>query len=237
MSEIKILHLYSRLLSLYGEYGNIAILDKVLTHNGHSVTIDRMEYLPDNLGDYDLVYTGAGTEGDIVAAAQRLQSKNIADYLEKGGIWLATGNSMALLGKSIEYDGAVFEGLGALDFATAMSRERRWLGDALTTADNIFGKAIIGYVNTSSVYKGIENGLFTFALGTDLGNDKQSATDGIIEGGIIATQLTGPLLVKNPAVLQYMYQRLTGEALQIADNDPLNLAYDNALRQLSARLG
>ena len=81
------------------------------------------------------------------------------------------------------------------------------------------------------------NGLFTFALGADLGNDKQSAADGIIEGGIIATQLTGPLLVKNPAVLEYVYQRLTGEALQIADNNPLNLAYDNALRQLSARLG
>lgn len=237
MSEFKILHLYSRLLSLYGEYGNIAILDKVLTDNGHSVTLERMESLPDNLGDYDLVYTGAGTEGDIVAAAQRLQGKNIADYLEKGGIWLATGNSMALLGKSIEYDGAVFEGLGALDFGTAMSREKRWLGDALTTADNIFGKVIIGYVNTSSVYKSIENGLFTFALGADLGNDKQSADDGIIEGGIIATQLTGPLLVKNPAVLEYVYQMLTGEALQIADNDPLNLAYDNALRQLSARLG
>ena len=34
MKEIKILHLYSRLLSLYGEYGNADYLAKVLTDNG-----------------------------------------------------------------------------------------------------------------------------------------------------------------------------------------------------------
>ena len=43
MSEIKILHLFSRLLSLYGEYGNIAILEKTLTDKGHSVTVERLE--------------------------------------------------------------------------------------------------------------------------------------------------------------------------------------------------
>ena len=223
MSEIKILHLFSRLLSLYGEYGNIAILEKTLTDKGHSVTVERTESLPQDLSGYNLVYTGAGTEDDIIAAAQRLGDSG-RDYLAKGGLWLATGNSVALLGGEIEYNGRVEKGLGALDFTTAMSRE------------NLFSTQIIGYVNTSSVYEGIECPLFELSLGNDLGNDKKSGADGIFKDGIIATQLTGPLLVKNPAVLGYVYEKLTGEALEIDENNPIRLAYNNALAQLTKRI-
>ena len=237
MSEIKILHLFSRLLSLYGEYGNIAILEKILTDNGHSVTVDRMETLPDDLSGYNLVYTGAGTEGDIIAAAQKTGDCQIAcNYIAKGGLWLATGNSMALLGEKIEYNGAVVDGLGVLDFTTAMSREKRWLGDVLTTAENPFDAQVIGYVNTSSVYEGTHYPLFELSLGNNLGNDKEGATDGIFKDGIITTQLTGPLLVKNPAVLGFLYEKLTGEVLELDEGDPIKLAYNNALAQLSKRI-
>lgn len=235
MSEIKILHLFSRLLSLYGEYGNIAILEKTLTDKGHSVTVERLEKMPQDLSGYNLVYTGAGTEDDIIAAAQRLGDSG-RDYLANGGLWLATGNSVALLGGEIEYNGRVEKGLGALDFTTAMSREKRWLGDVLTTAENPFGAQIIGYVNTSSVYEGIECPLFELSLGNDLGNDKKSGADGIFKDGIIATQLTGPLLVKNPAVLGFFYEKLTGETLEIDENSPIRLAYNNALAQLTKRI-
>jgi len=235
MSEIKILHLFSRMLSLYGEYGNIAILEKTLTDNGHSVTVDRMETLPDDLSGYNLVYTGAGTEDDIIAAAKRL-GDGARDYIAKGGLWLATGNSMALLGGEIEYNGTVEKGLGVLDFTTAMSREKRWLGDVLTTAENPFATQVIGYINTSSVYEGIERSLFELSLGNDLGNDKKSSADGIFKDGIIATQLTGPLLVKNPAVLGFFYEKLTGETLEIDENNPIRLAYNNALAQLTKRI-
>lgn len=237
MSEIKILHLYSRLLSLYGEYGNVAVLAKILTDKGHTVTVDCLETLPEDLRGCSLVYTGAGTEQDVVAAAQRIKGESVADYLANGGLWLATGNSMALLGQKIQWGDTAVEGLGLADFKTEMVAQKRWLGDALTTADNPFGAPIIGYINTSSVYSGVDSSLFTLALGKDLGNDKQGAADGYTQGGIIATQLTGPLLVKNPAVLAYVYERLTGQTLQIDDTDPMALAYSNAYKQLAARLG
>ena len=235
MSEIKILHLFSRLLSLYGEYGNIAILEKTLTDKGYSVTVDRMESIPDDLSGYNLVYTGAGTESDIMTAAQKL-GDSPRDYIANGGLWLATGNSAALLGGKIEYNGAVVDGLGVLDFNTAMSREKRWLGDVLTTSENPFGAQVIGYVNSSSVYEGIQCPLFELSLGNDLGNDKESGADGIFKDGIIATQLTGPLLVKNPAVLGFFYEKLTGAPLELDENDPIKLAYNNALAQLTKRI-
>ena len=43
MKEIKILHLFPRLLSLYGEYGNVAVLEKFLKEAGHSVTVTGWE--------------------------------------------------------------------------------------------------------------------------------------------------------------------------------------------------
>ncbi len=235
MSEIKILHLYSRLLSLYGEYGNLALLKKMLTEGGHSVTVDCAEALPSDLSEYNMIYTGAGTEGDIMAAACQLNAA-AADYLQKGGFWLATGNSMALLGNEIEYDGKVAKGLGAVELSTSMSREKRWLGDVVTADDNLFGQPIIGYVNTSSVYTCNEPPLFTFRLGNKLGNDKKSAADGILTDVVMATQLTGPLLVKNPVVLAFIYKKLTGEVLVLSENNPIKSAYDNALSQLSARM-
>jgi len=95
---------------------------------------------------------------------------------------------------------------------------------------------VIGYINTSSVYEGIERSLFELSLGNDLGNDKKSSADGIFKDGIIATQLTGPLLVKNPAVLGFFYEKLTGETLEIDENNPIRLAYNNALAQLTKRI-
>ncbi len=236
MSQIKILHLFSRLLSLYGEYGNLALLEKVLTQNGHSVTVERAEALPSNLSDYNMIYTGAGTEGDIMAAAQRLSAGAALDYINQGGFWLATGNSMALLGGNIEYCGTTAPGIGAVDMQTVMSREKRWLGDVVTEGENIFGRPVIGYVNTSSVYTCTQAPLFTFKLGDKLGNDKQNGADGFFTNEIFATQLTGPLLVKNPAALAYVYKRLTGEQLALDAADPITLAYENAFKQLSARI-
>ena len=67
-------------------------------------------------------------------------------------------------------------------------------------------------------------------------NDKNSAFDGIVSKGVVATQLTGPLLVKNPAVLAYYYEKLTGEALDLSEDNPIRLAYNNALAQLTKRI-
>ena len=39
--EVKILHLYSDIMNLYGEYGNIKILEKHLKDQGFEVIIDR----------------------------------------------------------------------------------------------------------------------------------------------------------------------------------------------------
>ena len=63
MNNIRILHLFPKLLSLYGEYGNVVILKKALSDAGYS--IDMTEYeneFPETFSEFDFIYVGSGTE-------------------------------------------------------------------------------------------------------------------------------------------------------------------------------
>ncbi len=61
--EVKILHLYYDIMNLYGEYGNIKILEKHLQDQGFEVTVDRKTIGDEkNLSQYDFIYMGCGTE-------------------------------------------------------------------------------------------------------------------------------------------------------------------------------
>ena len=72
MKEIKILHLFPRLLSLYGEYGNVAVLEKFLKEAGHSVTVTGWEKGELDLSGFVFIYVGSGTEDNLLEAVKRL---------------------------------------------------------------------------------------------------------------------------------------------------------------------
>ena len=161
MKEIKILHLFPKLLSLYGEYGNLLVLKTTLENHGYAVKIDPYEDGALTLEGYDLVYVGTGTEDNLMEAVRRLMphSEKIAASIYGGTQWLATGNAMTLFGAEITRFGAVSKALGCFDYTTELQEERRYLGDVLTETE--FGSPLVGFINTSSVYKGISSPLLT----------------------------------------------------------------------------
>ena len=61
--EVKLLHLYYDIMNLYGEYGNIKILEQHLKDQGFDVTVDRRTINEKkNFNQYDFIYMGCGTE-------------------------------------------------------------------------------------------------------------------------------------------------------------------------------
>ena len=61
--ELKILHFYPDLMSLYGSSANVSILKRTLEEMGNTVTVERVELGGDaDLTHADFVYMGAGTE-------------------------------------------------------------------------------------------------------------------------------------------------------------------------------
>ena len=225
MKEIKILHLFPRLLSLYGEYGNIAVLRSALEEKDCTVTVTECEDSNAQFENYDFIYVGSGTEDNLAIALQRLlpHKESVAAAIQNK-LWLATGNAMSLFGKTLAADTA----LGIFDYETFVD-DKRYLGDVLTEDRSL------GFINTSCRYVGIENPLLQLVLNKNLGNDKASAAEGIREGNFFGTQLIGPFLAKNPHYLAKMVTLLTGESYTPTGYGCK--AYDVAVSQLRKRAG
>lgn len=233
MKEVKILHLFPKLLSLYGEYGNVAILKHTLEKKGHTVTVTQCEDGKADYTAYDFIYIGSGTEDNLMVALERITpyADAVKASIASGKVWLATGNAMTLFGETVKRGEAEVSGVGAFSYKTTIDDAKRYLGDVLTAEE----PPSLGFINTSCVYKGIENPLLTLGLGKNLGNDKASAADGIREGNFFGTQLIGPFLVKNPHFLQEVYTLLTGEELELSAENYICKAYQVALKELTTR--
>lgn len=236
MKEYKILHLFPRLLSLYGEYGNVAVLEKVMKENGHSVSVTGWENGDLDLTGYDFIYIGSGTEDNLLEAVKRLapHADAIAASIAGGQQWLATGNAMTIFGAAITRKGAEYQGLGSFGYTTEINENKRFLGDVVTKP--AFGAACIGFINNSCIYHGMENPLFELVLNPQLGNDKASPLDGFRSGNFRGTQLIGPVLVKNPHVLGAVIEAITGQAPALAPESNICKAYAISVAELQARI-
>lgn len=236
MNNIKILHLFPRLLSLYGEYGNVAVLEKVLRENGHDVTVTGWENGPLDLTGFDFIYVGSGTEDNLLEAVKRLAPYGdaVKASINGGQHWLATGNAMTLFGASVTRRGAESRGLGCFGYTTEINEAKRFLGDVVTRP--IFGAACIGFVNTSSVYHGVEAPLLELVLNPQLGSDKSAPQDGIHSGNFYGTQLIGPVLVKNPHFLAAVIGQITGEAPILDPASNICKAYAISVAELRNRV-
>lgn len=234
MNEIKILHLFPKLLSLYGEYGNVALLKATLEEVGCSVTTTECEDGNADFSAYDFIYVGSGTEDNLMVALQRLlPHKQAITASIQSKPWLATGNAMTLFGKCVKRGATETACLGVFSFETAMDDSKRYLGDVLTDGT----PATLGFINNCCVFTGIESPLQQLILNKQLGNDKASAAEGIREGLFFGTQFIGPFLVKNPHYLAQMVELLTGKAYTPDRSDYGCKAYAVALGELRKRAG
>ena len=215
--ELKIIHFYPDLMSLYGSYANVAVLKRRLEQMGNTVTVENVDYGQDaDLAGADFLFMGAGTERSQKAAQADFARFGgaVKAAAESGVTMLFAGTAMELLGKSItDADGKVYDGIGLADF-TAAQGTKRFVEDVYGHTD-LYPEAVVGFMNKCSTISGVETPLLTeLALG--YGNNGEKTPEGFHRNNVFASQLTGPLLVKNPrmldAVVDAIY-RHRGESL------------------------
>ena len=238
--EIRILHFYPDLMSLYGSYANVSILKRTLEAMGNSVMVERVELGGDaNLTHADFVYMGAGTERAQKAAL--LNFSKLGDAVkaaaDAGVTMLFAGNSMELLGKTITDDaGKVYEGLGLAGFASVQNK-KRFVEDVYGHTD-LYEDAVVGFINRCSVITGVETPLLT-SMDMGHGNEGPCGSEGYHCGSVFASQLTGPILVKNPALLKVMvqavYRHLDQECPEIPVDDYMAQGWAITAEELKAR--
>lgn len=207
--ELTILHLYPDLMNLYGEYANLAVLRRRLEDMGVSVYLEGCapEDAPDFAGA-DLIYLGAGTERRQKHALTALlpHADAFRAAVERGAAVLFTGNAMEALGASVTAaDGKVWQGLGLADFTT-VETDKRTPGDVIALPA-LWDAPAVGFMNKCSVTRGIASPLFS-QLTLGFGNEAERGAEGYASGNVLATHITGPVLVKNPDFLDLLTRRL-----------------------------
>lgn len=201
--ELNLLHFYPDLMSLYGSYANLSVLGRTLEAMGNTVTITYVE--PGDEADIegvDFLFMGAGTEKRQKFALKDFlrHGEEVKKAAEIGTVMLFAGTAMELLGREItDAEGKTWAALGLLPF-TAKQSQKRTVGDVYGHSD-VCEEAVVGFMNKSSILTGVETPLLT-ALDLGFGNEARGGAEGIHYKNVFGSHLTGPLLVKNPRLLE-----------------------------------
>ena len=209
---INIIHAYPNLMNLYGEYANVMVLKKRLECAGYEVSLTR--YNPGDepdLSDCDFFYVGSGTESSALAALHDIKRHGeiIKDYIGRGGKALFTGDSCVLVSNVVTLkNGESESGLGLSDLDAAITGKERYAEYVMKTP--LAGAEIIGVLNTTIGLSASKSPMFTTLCCTETPGIK---TEGFTQNMLFATQFTGPLLVRNPAMLDYFASLAAGGGL------------------------
>ena len=235
---MKILHLYHDIMNLYGDWGNVAAMKRMLEKSGEEVTVDKLS-LADKavLSDYDFIYIGSGTEKNqrVVLADFKKYKEELKACIDSGKVILLTGNSFEMLGKTItDCMDKKYEGLGLFDFTVTEQNKNRRTADQIAACD-FLTRPIVGFVNKCSEINGIENPLFTVTMG--LGNADGDKNEGVYKNNLYGTHITGPVLIKNPHFLTRLAEKILGRAPEGDWMVHERAGYDITLRELRKRAG
>lgn len=204
--KLVIAYLYYDLLNLYGENGNIKILKKQLEELGITAKVKFLSIEDSlNFDDYDLVYIGAGTENNQVLALKHLikYKKDIKSNIEKGKIFIVTGNAIELFGKTIE-ESKKTKALNIFSYET--KHEIFSMADEALFKDNRNGNLFIGFQNQIGTIKNNTTPWFSVLKG--IGSYPNSLEEGIQYKNFYGTYLIGPVLVRNPHFLEEIIDRI-----------------------------
>ena len=230
MKNVNILHLYYDLMNLYGEYGNIIALRDAFKLQGIEVNIDKK-----SIGDtidfmkYDIVYIGEGSEYNQELVRQDLlkYKAELNAYIESYKILIATGNSYELFGDKIDKK----EALGIFHFKSFYKSITTDVGDRIVNEEimdtDFLGSPVVGFVNRNSV-NDIKDG-YLFKVRKGYGNDIKDKFEGIHYKNFYGTYLLGPLLIRNPYLLDYILSNFLGDKYKELDT-PDKQAYEEYLK-------
>lgn len=201
--NVRIIHFYPDLMDLYGSRANLLVLKRYLERLDCDVTVEAVR--PGGGADLsrgDFFYMGAGTERSARAAMEDFAryGEALRAAAQDCAAMLFAGTAMDLIGKLVkEADGGSYEGLGLASFTTEHGK-RRIVGDVYGHTE-LYPEAVVGFMNKCGTVFGVETPLLT-GLDLGFGNEREKGPEGFHWKNVFASQLTGPLLVKNPKLLE-----------------------------------
>ena len=212
-SPLVIAHLFPDLLNLYGDGGNVRVLQQRLAWRGIPVEVRRVCHGDAiDLARVDLIMMGGSPDreqklasADIVAMRDELDA-----YVQDMGPLLAICGSYQMLGREWLVDGEKVPGLGIVGMTTGRpgtSADR--LVSNIVLRSDLADTPVVGYENHAGrTY--LDTGVQPFGTvvsNTGLGNNEETKADGVRYKNVLGTYLHGPLLAKNPQIADWLLER------------------------------
>lgn len=245
-------YMYPDLLNLYGDNGNVEILEFRARARGLHVVVEHISMgSPASLGDLfetlDIVFMGGGPDSSqhgVYADLIENKGTHLKKFIDRGGVGLFICGAYQLLGHYYKAaDGTVLEGLGIFDCYTQHfgNHKSRCIGNVTTTlhpsisTHSIFqksplGSSIVGFENHGGRTYISKDALALATTSKGFGNNGEDLTEGIAYKNAYGTYMHGPLLSKNPHFADYLIavsKKL--DDLSELDDNLINKAHFSAL--------
>ena len=215
LSELPVViaHMLPDLLNLYGDGGNVRILEQRLRWRGIPVEVRRIQHGEAvDFSQVDLVFMGGGPDREQKLASEQLGAMrgDLAAYVEADGPLLAICGGYQILGRQWLWGDELVPGLGLIDMETrrpGTSADR--LIDNMVLESPLATHPVVGYENHAGrtyLGEGVE-GFGRVVSSCGHGNNDDDRVEGARYKNVVGTYSHGPLLSKNPEVADWLLAR------------------------------
>lgn len=223
--SLKIGWLYPELMNIYGDRGNIIVLQKRSELRGINVEVLMLElgFSKDKLKECDLLIMGGAQDKQQEAVASDLTEKNktLKELIDNGTPGLYICGAYQFLGNYYKQaNGNIIKGLGIFDLYTEnLGKENsRLIGNMIFKSSKL-DYILIGFENHGGrTYLGKSTEPFGNVI-KGFGNNGKDSTEGVIYKNSFGTYSHGPILPKNPVLSDYLIKT----ALEIKYKEEINL--------------
>ena len=222
--------LFQEVCGLYGDSQNPTYLQATLPDAQFIFTkLTDTPYFAENKPD--LIYIGCmseSTQRKVIAKLMPLKER-IAELVDEGVPFLATGNAGEIFAKEINYitEEITVQGLDFFDLTVKTDLFSRYNAMVLGELEDM---KIVGFRSQFSFLYGNNEDFYFIKCLRGSGINKESSLEGMRKKNLICTQLIGPILPLNPLFCEYLIS-LTGTTAKAAYYDAAMDAYKQRLKE------
>lgn len=232
MKTLRIAHLYSKLLNIYGDSGNILTLKKRCEWRGINVEIEEIN-IGDKFKEHDIYFMGGGQDAQQIEVANDLQQhkKFLTSERDRGAVFLGICGGYQLMGHYYQpNNGEKLLGISLLD-AYTVAGNNRFIGNVTANTNYLTPNTLVGFENHSGLtyLQGDTKPLATITIGN--GNNGQDKTEGARFKNVFGTYLHGSFLPKNVHFADYMIELALGEKIEPLDDKIEQEAHNNLVNK------
>lgn len=241
--KLKVCWLYPGIMDLYGDSGNIMVLEKRCKLRNIDIEICKVDINEKcDISEYDLLFLGGGADKEQSLIKEDLlnRKQDIIKAKENGCFFFLICGGYQMFGEYyIDKDGKKIEGLNVYDYySIAASGKTRCIGNVIIKSILDDEEVeVIGFENHGGQTLGVQSPFGKVVKG--YGNSVEADIEGYMDDKCIATYLHGPLLPKNPKIADYiirkaLFRNYGDVSLCQLDDNYANKAIEEVKRKINA---